>query len=257
MKISVVTATWNSGHTIGDAVESVLMQTHQDWEHVIVDGLSCDGTLDIVHEYDGRYAGRLRVICGKDEGIYDAMNKGVAAATGDVIGILNSDDFYADSEVLAKIAEAIEDVDAVYGNLVFVDAEDSNRVVRRWKGSQYEPGYFLKGWHPAHPTFYARRELFERYGNFDTSFAVSADFELMLRMLERPNVKSKYIDHVMVRMRMGGESTGSIKKILAGNKNIIRAFEKNGFRAPRFYTLRRLLPKAIDMLKHKIFKTDL
>lgn len=257
MKISIVTATRDSALTIRDTVESVLRQTHQDWEHVVVDGLSSDATIEVIREYEPLYNGRLRVFIGKDSGIYDAMNKGVDAATGDVIGILNSDDFYADCEVLAKIAEAIEDVDAVYGNLVFVDADDTGRVVRRWKGSQHLPGAFLKGWHPAHPTFYARRELFERYGNFDTSFAVSADFELMLRMLERAEVTSKYIDYVMVKMRMGGESTGSIKKIIAGNRNILRAFEKNGFETPRFYTLRRLFPKAVDMLKHKLLKTEL
>lgn len=252
MKISIVTATWNSAGTLRDTLESVLGQSHEDFEHIIVDGLSSDATLDIVREYEPRYAGRLRVICGKDKGIYDAMNKGIAAATGDVIGILNSDDFYADSEVLAKVAEAMDGVDAVYGNLDFVDENDTRKVVRRWQGSQHKRGGFLKGWHPAHPTFYARRELFDRYGAFDISFAVSADFELMLRMLERDETKSRYIDHTMVKMRMGGESTGSISKILAGNKNILRAFEKNGFKVPRFYTLRRLAPKALNMIKTKI-----
>lgn len=254
MKISIITATYNSGGTLRDTLDSVLAQKHTDYEHIIKDGGSTDNTLDIVREYEPRYGGRLKVITGRDRGIYDAMNQGILAATGDVIGILNSDDFYAGADVLARIAEGLEDVDAVYGNLVFVDAVDTSRIVRRWQGSQHQTGAFLKGWHPAHPTFYARKEMFDRYGRFDISFAVSADFELMLRMLERPEVTSRFIDHVMVKMRMGGESTGSLSKILAGNRNVIRAFGKNGFKAPRFYTLRRLLPKAIDMIKYKFVK---
>lgn len=252
MKISIITATWNSGATVRDTMESVLRQTHGDIEHIIVDGGSSDDTVEIVKSLEPRYNGKLKLIVGKDKGIYDAMNKGIEQATGDVIGILNSDDFYADSSVLERIANAVADVDAVYGNLDFVDAENTDKVVRRWTGSQHVKGSFLKGWHPAHPTFYARRELFDKYGTFDISFAVSADFELMLRLLERDGVSSRYIDHTLVKMRMGGESTGSVKKILAGNKNIIRAFEKNGFKAPRFYTIKRLLPKAINMIKTRI-----
>ena len=180
------------------------------------------------------------------------MNKGIARATGDIIGILNSDDFYADSDVLSRIAEECRNVEAVYGDLDFVDASDTSRVVRQWRGSQHRPGAFLKGWHPAHPTFYARRKCYERLGGFDISFDVSADFELMLRFLEANRLSNRYIPHTFVKMRMGGESTGSIGKIIQGNKNVLRAFRKNGFKVPPFYLLRRLAPKALNLIKNKM-----
>lgn len=252
MKISIITATWNSSRTIRDTIESILSQTYQDWEHIIVDGLSSDNTLSVIKQCEARYDGRLKIICEKDNGIYDAMNKGIANASGDVIGILNSDDFYADENVLSIISTHVEYVDAVYGNLDFIDDKNPNKIVRIWRGSQHKKGAFLNGWHPAHPTFYARKELFDRYGLFDTSFDVSADFELMLRMLEQPETSSRFIDHTLVKMRIGGESTGSIKKIIQGNKNILRAFRKNGFHVSKFYTIRRLAPKAMNLIKVKL-----
>lgn len=255
MKISIITATYNSATTISDTIESVLSQNYSDFEHIIVDGASKDGTLDIVRSYEPRYAGRLRYISGKDKGIYDAMNKGIAMATGDIIGILNSDDFYADSHVLQLISDAFVNdgsLGCVYGNLVFVNAKETDKIERHWHGSSYTHRGFLRGWHPAHPTFYAKREAFEQYGVFDTSFDVSADFELMFRFMEKHSLKGKFIDHTFVKMRMGGESTGSISKIIQGNKNVIRAFKKNGFEVPRFYIIKRIAPKAISFLKTKL-----
>ncbi len=252
MKISIITATWNSGATLRDTLESVLQQSYTNYEILIIDGGSSDNTHDIVEEYIPKFDGRLHWHTGKDKGLYDAMNKGIARATGDIIGILNSDDFYADSDVLSRIAEGCRNVEAVYGNLDFVDASDTSRVVRQWRGSQHRPGAFLKGWHPAHPTFYARRKCYERLGGFDISFDVSADFELMLRFLEANRISNRYIPHTFVKMRMGGESTGSIGKIIQGNKNVLRAFRKNGFKVPPFYLLRRLAPKALNLIKNKM-----
>lgn len=252
MKISIITATWNSGATLRDTLESVLRQSYKDYEILIIDGGSTDNTHDIVEEYSQKFGNRLLWYIGKDKGLYDAMNKGIARATGDIIGILNSDDFYADSDVLSRIAEGCRNVEAVYGNLDFVDASDTSRVVRQWRGSQHRPGAFLKGWHPAHPTFYARRKCYERLGGFDISFDVSADFELMLRFLEANRISNRYIPHTFVKMRMGGESTGSIGKIIQGNKNVLRAFRKNGFKVPPFYLLRRLAPKALNLIKNKM-----
>lgn len=254
MKISIITATFNSGRTVADTLESVLAQDYSDYELIVKDGGSRDNTLDICRSYEARFEGRLRIISEPDRGIYDAMNQGIAAATGDVVGILNSDDFYTDSHVLGKIADAMSDntIGAVYGNLVFVDAVDTNKVIRTWKGSQHVAGGFLRGWHPAHPTFYARKKCFDDFGAFDITFNVSADFELMLRFLEANGIKSKYIDYCFVRMRQGGESTGSIKKIIEGNKNVLRAFKKNGLKAPSFYLVRRLAPKAINIIKTKL-----
>lgn len=252
MKISIVTATFNSGATLRDTLESILNQSYQDYEVLIIDGGSKDNTKQIVDEYTPKFNGRLIWHTGKDKGLYDAMNKGIARATGDVIGILNSDDFYADSEVLSAIANGLDDVDAVYGDLDFVDCNDTDKVVRQWRGSQHRPGAFLKGWHPAHPTFYARKDCYNQLGGFDISFDVSADFELMLRFLERGRLSSRYVPHTFVKMRMGGESTGSIGKIIEGNKNVLRAFRKNGFKVPRFYLIRRLAPKAVNIIKNKL-----
>lgn len=252
MKISIITATYNSGATLRDTLESVLRQSYNDYEVIIIDGGSKDDTRQIVDEYIPRFNGRLKWHTGKDRGLYDAMNKGIARATGDVVGILNSDDFYAGPGVLAAIAEGCGDVDAVYGDLDFVDADDTGRVVRQWRGSQHTPGAFLKGWHPAHPTFYARREFYDRFGGFDISFDVSADFELMLRFLEKGQLSSRYLPVTFVKMRMGGESTGSIGKIIQGNRNVLRAFRKNGFKVPSLYLVRRLAPKAVNIIKNRL-----
>lgn len=252
MKISIVTATYNSGKTLCDTLESVLGQDYADFEHLIIDGGSKDDTLDIVRRYEPRYRGRLRWISERDRGIYDAMNKGIAMATGDVVGILNSDDLYNDQHVLSDIAAAFDGggVDAVYGNLYFVKQDETGCVVRVWKGSPYKR--FATGWHPAHPTFYASRWCFERFGSFDISFDVSADFELMLRFIEKGGIATRYLDRYFVRMRVGGESTGSIKNIIKGNKNIIKAFKKNGIKVSPLYPVYRLLPKFIGLVKSKI-----
>lgn len=255
MKISIITATFNSGATLRNTIKTVLMQTYQNIEFIIVDGNSKDNTLEIVKEFEPRFDGRMRWISESDNGIYDAMNKGIAMATGDVIGILNSDDFYADECVLSDIATVFteQNPDCVYGNLKFVDSINTDKIVRIWTGSQYTPGAFLDGWHPAHPTFYAKRIWFEKLGVFDTSFKVSADFELMLRFIEKHRLRSYYLDRYFVKMRYGGESTGSIRNIIYGNKNILRAFRKNGYDVSCFYLIRRLIPKAFNMLQTKIY----
>ena len=252
MKISIITATYNSGATLSDTIQSVLNQTYHDFELIIQDGGSKDNTKAIVDEFIPQFNGRLKWYSEKDNGLYDAMNRGISHASGDVIGILNSDDFYADVNVLEKVANNIADVDAVYADLDFVDPVNTDNIVRQWKGSQHVSGGFMKGWHPAHPTFYAKKELFDRFGGFDTSFDVSADFELMFRFLEKGQAKSRYIPHTFVKMRLGGESTGSISKIIQGNKNVLRAFRKNGYKVPPFYLIRRLAPKAINLIKNKL-----
>ena len=252
MKISIITATYNSGATLRDTLDSILSQSYPDYEVLIIDGGSKDDTKDIVDEYIPKFNGRLKWYTGRDRGLYDAMNKGISRATGDIVGILNSDDFYASPDVLVAIAEGCRDVEAVYGNLDFVEEKNTEKVVRQWRGSQHTAGAFLKGWHPAHPTFYARKECYDRLGGFDISFDVSADFELMLRFIEKEGLSNRYIPITFVKMRMGGESTGSIKKILQGNKNVLRAFRKNGFKVSSFYLVRRLVPKAINIIKTKL-----
>lgn len=252
MTISIITATFNSAATLRDTLDSILGQTYQDIESIIVDGGSKDGTLDIVREYEPRFQGRMKWISEPDKGIYDAMNKGIRMASGDVIGVLNSDDYYYDNQVLEDIANAFnqKDIDCVYGNLVFLDAKNKNSVIRIWKGSLYHPGAFLKGWHPAHPTFYAKRTCFEQYGVFDLQYAVSADFELMLRFLEKEQIKNTYLDRYFVKMRWGGESTGTLRNIIRGNKNILEAFKNNGLKPSRFYLIYRFAPKIWELIKH-------
>ena len=238
MKISIITATFNSAATVRDTLESILRQTHQNWELIIEDGLSKDETLSIVKEYEPRCKGRLRIFSEKDNGLYDAMNRGIARATGDVIGILN--------------AMGNKSVDCIYGNLMFVEADNTDRTVRLWKGSQHEKGAFLRGWHPAHPTFYARRECYEMLGSFNTKYAVSADFELMLRFIEVAGLRNLYINRYFVRMRMGGESTKSLRNIIRGNRSILEALRDNGFKPSPLFLVRRLLPKFLDVVKRKV-----
>lgn len=225
MKISVITVTFNSAKTVADTLTSVAMQTHPDIEHLIIDGASNDGTVEIVRMLASTHT---RLISESDRGIYDAMNKGIALASGEIIGFLNSDDFYANSEVLAKIADAFQDsaVDACYGDLVYV-SQDNSRVVRYWKSKPFTKGDFAKGWCPAHPTFYIRKSLIERMGLFDQSYKMGVDVEFMMRYLECGKIRAVYLPQVLVRMRLGGASNQSLKNIFQQNKEIFSALRKN------------------------------
>jgi glycosyltransferase len=250
-KISIITATYNSANTILDTLNSLAGQSFKIIEHIVVDGGSTDGTLDILKGWD-KYP--LKVVVDKDDGIYDAMNKGIRLATGDVVGILNSDDFYVNSEVLSTVAEKMHlySVDSVYGDLVYIDKFDKKKVVRSWRSCAYRTDLFEAGWQPPHPTFFVKRDVYEKYGSFDLSFAISADFELMLRFLEKYQITSAYIPEVLVKMRIGGESNKSIRNILVANINSLKAFQKNGIRVNRYtYTLRRIAPKLFNRFKYK------
>jgi len=238
IKISVVSVSFNSKNTIDNAISSVISQSCKNIEYIAIDGGSTDGTVDIIKSYGGKIT---KFISEPDKGIYDAMNKGIRMASGDVIGILNSDDMYADDAVLKDVAETFErtGADAVYGDLVYVDKDDTNKVVRYWKSGPYKPGSFRKGWHPAHPALFVRKAIYDKYGVFDTSFDISADFELMLRFFEKHKIKTAYLPRVLVKMRMGGESNGSLANIIKGNVNILRAFWRNGIFVTPLYTLKR------------------
>ena len=254
MKLSLITITYNSARTISNTFQSILSQSYTNIEYIVIDGNSKDETVSIIKCYEPLFEGRMKWLSEPDKGIYDAMNKGIRMATGDIIGILNSDDLFYDNDVLKDIVRTFEsnDIDCLYGNLDFVDVVNIDKVVRTWKGSQHTAGAFLKGWHPAHPTFYVKRDVYEKYGVFDTSFDVSADFELMLRFIEKYQISNLYLNRDFVKMRMGGESTGSITKIIQGNKNVLRAFEKNGFNVSPFYPVIRLFPKVINIIKTKL-----
>lgn len=226
MKISIITVCYNSATTIQDTIDSIASQTYPKIEHVIVDGASRDNTMEIV-----RAARSVnKYISEPDRGIYDAMNKGIALATGDIVGFLNADDFYADQTVLAQVVEALSDpkVDACYADLVYVDQHNTEKIVRYWKSRAYVSGLFKRGWMPAHPTFFVKKKIYQRYGGFDLRFPRQADFELTMRFMEIAHVASIYIPKIWVRMRVGGVSNNSYRNILKGNLEAWRACKLHG-----------------------------
>ncbi len=229
MKISIITATYNSGSTVRDTIESVLAQTYKNIEHIIVDGASKDDTMAIVKEYEPRYEGRLRYISEPDKGIYDAMNKGIAMATGDVIGILNSDDFYTADIVLETIAEELNSskVDAVYADVKYVDWNDTSKSVRYYSSKSFKRPLMRFGFMPAHPTWYCRREIYEKFGGFDPSYRIAADFENLLRVIFTHKITIKYIPMLCVTMREGGNSSSGISSTKQIIKDRLRAYKQN------------------------------
>lgn len=244
MKITVVTVCYHSAATLRDTLESVLAQSWEDYEYIVVDGGSTDGTRDILQSFEARFHGRLKWVSEPDNGIYDAMNKGVRMSSGDVIGFLNADDYYQDNRVLEAIAAAFAQhgTDAVHGNLHYING--AQKVVRTWRGTAYLPGAFQRGWCPAHPTFYCKTDCFTRYGGFDPSIGSAADFELMLRFIEKNRISTAYIDRDMVFMRTGGSSTAGLRAILRNTRQNRQAFRKNSLPCPWHYGVTRLLSKA-------------
>jgi glycosyltransferase involved in cell wall biosynthesis len=227
MKISVITVCFNSEATIADTLQSVREQSYPEIEHIVVDGGSTDRTAEIVSAEGGRVA---TFVSEPDRGIYDAMNKGIGLATGDVIGFINADDFYASEGVLAKVAEMFRHpgVDACYGDLCYVKVFNTQSVVRYWRSSEFRPGLFASGWCPPHPTFFVRRKIYERFGRFDLGYRIAADVELMMRFLEVHCVRARYLPEVLVKMRMGGTTNKSFKNIAKQNGEILRAVKKHG-----------------------------
>lgn len=244
MKISLITVTFNSGGTLRDTIQSVLSQTYYDIEYIIVDGHSQDNTVDIIKEYEPLFDGRLKWISEKDQGLYDAMNKGFQMATGDMVGIINSDDLLAEATAIEKVIDCFEghkDIDCVYADLYYVSQYDTSKIVRHWiTGKQRS---FSKGWHPAHPTFYVKREIYSKYGLFDLDFKFAADFELMLRLVEKEHIRVFYLPEPLVRMRLGGTTSKNLTNIRKGNIECLNAFRKNGIPVSVLYPFYRLLPK--------------
>lgn len=234
MKISIITATYNSAKTLRDTIESIQQQSYPHIEYLIIDGRSKDNTIAIAKEYNGLVS---NIISEPDQGIYDAMNKGISLATGDVVGILNSDDFYAHKEVLARVMSAFQEkkVDTVYGDLQYVEAEKPSQVVRHWRAGDFHYKQFRLGWMPPHPAFFVRRKLYEQYGKFDTSFRSAADYELMLRFLYKHRATAYYIPEIFVKMRTGGMSNANFRHRIRANREDLRAWRVNGLR-PYFFT---------------------
>lgn len=254
MKISIVTATFNSGATVRDTLESVLRQSYADFEHLIIDGGSSDDTLDIVRSYEPQYGGRLRCTSERDRGIYDAMNKGIARATGDVVGILNSDDFYTSPGVLQQVADAMQDpaVDAVYGDIHYVSPDDLSRCTRYYSSAGFHRWKMRLGWMPAHPSFYCRRSVYERYGTFDISFKIGADFENLLRLIYVNRINTRYLPIDFVTMRSGGASTSGLRSHRQILSDHLRAYRKNGVSSNVMLESLRYADKVGEVLTFKL-----
>lgn len=234
MTISIITTTYNSEKTVTDTLECIKQQTHPHVEHIIIDGLSGDSTLDIVRSYPHI----SKIVSEKDKGIYDAMNKGLAVASGEVIGILNSDDIYVHKDVLARIAQifANENVDVCYADLQYVQQHDLNVVTRTWKSGKFRARSFYRGWMPPHPTVFVRRSVYDKVGNFNLTLKSAADYELMLRIFVKNRFRVHYHPEIIVKMRAGGMSNVSFVNRLRANKEDREAWKINDL-TPRFYTL--------------------
>ena len=254
MKISIITATYNSGATLRDTMESVLAQDYYDFEHIIVDGSSKDNTLAIIRDLEPRYKGRLKWISEPDKGIYDAMNKGILMATGDVVGLLNSDDFYTSYDILSTVNREIQEHDAVYGDVHYVDPDDTVKPVRYYSSADFRRWKMRLGFMPAHPSFYCRRIVYTKYGLFDQDFKVAADFEQLLRLIYVNKIFIKYINKDFVTMRTGGASTSGFESHRRILRDHLKAYKKNGVSSNIFFESLRYVYRIGEKIRFKLFK---
>ena len=248
MKVSIITVTYNSARFLQNAIQSVCQQDYADIEYILVDGGSTDETVSIIEKHSACIS---KWISEPDNGMYDAINKGMKMATGDVIGILNSDDMLAANDVVSKIVECFNEqrVDSIFGDLLYVDAEETNKIHRFWRGMPYRRSAFKLGWMPAHPTFYVRREIVEQLGDYEPYFFSASDFELMTRYLYKHRISSYYLPELIVKMRKGGMSNGSLKKRLRANRRDYLALKKNDIPFPFFVSFIKPLRKIPQYLK--------
>ncbi|KLT66610.1 glycosyltransferase family 2 protein [Pedobacter sp. BMA] len=241
MKISLITVVYNGEAYLEDCFQSVFAQTHPDVEYIVIDGGSTDGTLKIIDQHKNQIS---YFVSESDRGLYDAINKGIAKSTGDIVGILNADDTLAGPEILAQVAEAFnaEEIDALYGDLHYVHPS-SGKIIRKWKSKQATSSDLEKGWMPAHPTLYLKRTLFEKHGNYSLDLGTAADYELILRFLYKNNLKAHYLPQLMVNMRIGGVSNGSIKSLFNALLDDYKAMKRNGLPNPVFALVLKKLSK--------------
>ena len=227
MKVSIITVTYNCKSFLLDCINSVTSQTYDNIEHIVIDGASTDGTLSLLESKREQFGA---LISKPDKGIYDAMNKGIKIATGDIIGILNSDDFYANNDILSKVASIFKNnpsLDACYANVICTDRNDTSKDIRYAKSSKFTPGLFSKGWCPPHPTFFVRSSVYEQFGNFNLNYHIASDVELMMRFIEVHKINVRYIPELWIKMRMGGTSNNSFKNIFIQNKEILHALNSH------------------------------
>ncbi len=248
MKVTIITVTYNSEKYLEDCILSVMQQRYRDIEHIIVDAQSSDSTLQIIHKYEGHIS---KWISEKDNGMYDAINKGMNMATGDIIGILNSDDMLENTDVVDSIVAAFasQNVDSLYGDLEYVDPIDLHKIYRIWKGKPYKRSLFNSGWMPAHPTFYFKKSIFEKYGGYETHFFSAADYELMSRYLFKHRISSYYLPKLLVKMRRGGQSNSNLKMRLRANRRDFLAMKKNNIPFPFVVSILKPLSKLHQYYK--------
>lgn len=265
MKISVITATWNSGKTVKDTIESVFYQTYTNVEHIIKDGGSKDDTIVICNDYLKKFYSSsnaqnsviktMKIVSEKDGGIYDAMNKGIEMASGKIIGILNSDDFYTSNEILQKVAEEFQkdsSLEAVYGDIHFVKPENLKKCTRYYSSKSFRPWLLRFGFMPAHPSFYVRREVYEKYGLYDLQFRTSSDFEWMVRLFAKHHIRAKYLPMDFVTMRDGGESTAGMEAKRKVNNDIVGSLRKHGIFTCGTFKYVRYVVKGFELILTKI-----
>ncbi|MEA2029006.1 MAG: glycosyltransferase family 2 protein [Campylobacterota bacterium] len=249
-KISIITVVWNNKETIKDAIDSVLAQTYDNIEYIVVDGASTDGTVEIVHSYGDKIT---KFVSEKDNGLYDAMNKGIGLASGDIVGILNSDDFYTDNDVIEKVVKEFKEkqVDSVYADLVYVKPENLDKTVRYYDSSQFNPSRFAYGWMPAHPTFFVKKEIYDKYGVFRTDLKIGADFDILARFLYTHKISYSYMQEVFVKMRVGGVSTGGLKATWQIVKEQLQVCKDNGIDTNIFKILSKYPSKILGLIHKK------
>lgn len=248
MKVSIITVVYNNANFIKDAIESVLTQSYENIEYIVVDGASNDGTVEIINRYGNRIT---HFLSEKDHGIYDAMNKGLKLASGDIVGILNSDDFYISNNVINMVVEAFlyNNVDSVFADLVYVNPDNLTKVVRYYDSSYFSPSKFGYGWMPAHPTFFVRKDMYVKYGFFKTDYKIAADYELLARFLGKYKISYSYLQIPLVKMRIGGVSTNSPKSNFILNQEILRACSENGIYSNWLMVLSKYPKKFLGLFK--------
>jgi glycosyltransferase involved in cell wall biosynthesis len=250
MKVTLITVCRNVAPVISETLDSVLGQTHQDIELIVIDGASADGTVEILERYRAapRKRGIDNLVSEPDKGIYDAMNKGLARATGDVIGFVNAGDLLMTPETIAHIVEAFQrsNADAVYGDIIMVDEKDIFRVHRTWLSGTYHRENFRKGWMPPHVGTFIRKSVYDRFGHFNTDLRIGADYEILLRFLYKHQIPTIHLREVLVRFRLGGMSNGNLKQILRANREVRRSWGLNGLKAPPLLVTRKLWSKVMQ-----------
>ena len=250
MKISLITVCFNAEKTIESTIASVLNQDYQNIEYIVIDGASDDSTIQIINKYRNKIA---HVTSEPDKGIYDAMNKGIELATGDIVGILNSDDFYVDNHIISSVINAFKKkkVQAIFADLLFVNPDNLDKTVRHYNSRKFNPDKFAYGWMPAHPTFFVKRSCYQQYGLYKTNYKIAADYELLTRFLYRHKISYYYLDKVLIKMRTGGVSTRNLKSNWILNKEIVRACSENGIKTNMFKISFKYFKKIFELIGNK------